>query len=708
MKRWLQQFSFKKSPYERPNQKWVCGHACTGEGCLIGPDAHGTCRATTECRPLRKGDRWHCTRAAAQGGPCPDGPLPDGSCCHPITRCIPSRSLRSWRGLVSVTAFALSLALVLFVFGSKRRGNNFVSPGPLSFGHASSQSKCSDCHSGLDGPPVAWLTGTDHVATHGRLCLDCHDVGGAPFSPHSLPEEQLQRLTAAVAAMKPPGQSSARLALASLGNRQHDSSRQQMDCSLCHKEHQGAGHDLRTITDQQCQTCHSVRFAGFASGHPPFPRESFTRRTRIVFDHVSHLRHHFTDPVSAAAAPSSCTHCHEPDLRGERMVVKPYETTCAPCHDDQVKGKGAVKTGFTFIGLPRFDDRTLVGTFGIGEWPEDAEQPVTPFLRLLLASDPKALKAMETLGDTDLSDIAKTETEKLAAAQTLAWSIKGLVFDLVHLGHDALVERTTKAIGRPLTSHEQESITALLTAEAVRNAFGYGFPHLQDEVVAYRTKNEMAETEPTPSPPLPKKSAVKPLPPDVRVNAGGWYSPEASFALMYRPRGHADRFLTDWMNLTVATNSTEHPAIADALFAEVSGAKAPGYCAKCHSIDSTPTFTVNWTGDRPNRMEHGFNRFVHSSHLSLVKDQGCQTCHSLKDDADPAAFASAYAEGQRDAFITHGNFGGIKQETCASCHQPAFVAANCTTCHNYHVGRFQPSVFTSAKMDGLGKRAPAK
>jgi len=37
---------FDAQNYARPNQKWICGHACEGNPCLVGPDARGRCRAT--------------------------------------------------------------------------------------------------------------------------------------------------------------------------------------------------------------------------------------------------------------------------------------------------------------------------------------------------------------------------------------------------------------------------------------------------------------------------------------------------------------------------------------------------------------------------------------------------------------------------------------------------------------------------------------
>ena len=100
----LQQFGFQESQYERPNQPWTCGRLCEGRPCHIGPDAKGHCLATAECHPAKKGDRYHCTRPQSQGGLCKEGPLPDGSCCHPVPPCQPVRSVRSRRRSVSVRA----------------------------------------------------------------------------------------------------------------------------------------------------------------------------------------------------------------------------------------------------------------------------------------------------------------------------------------------------------------------------------------------------------------------------------------------------------------------------------------------------------------------------------------------------------------------------------------------------------------------------
>jgi len=79
---------FDSTRYERPNKDWICGNACDGCPCRIGPSPSGECRASSECSPVldvkpsEKKGTWRCTRPKEWGGPCEAGPLPDGSCCR--------------------------------------------------------------------------------------------------------------------------------------------------------------------------------------------------------------------------------------------------------------------------------------------------------------------------------------------------------------------------------------------------------------------------------------------------------------------------------------------------------------------------------------------------------------------------------------------------------------------------------------------------
>lgn len=94
MRRLLQSFIHNRKLYDRPQDEWTCGRADEGCPCLYGPGKKGECRATFQCQPARKGDRWVCTRQISLGGACKPGPMPDGKCGCPVPPCQPKRSLR--------------------------------------------------------------------------------------------------------------------------------------------------------------------------------------------------------------------------------------------------------------------------------------------------------------------------------------------------------------------------------------------------------------------------------------------------------------------------------------------------------------------------------------------------------------------------------------------------------------------------------------
>jgi predicted CXXCH cytochrome family protein len=698
----LQEFGFEKSVYERPNQTWICGHARNGKCCLAGPDAHGHCTATTECRPLRKGDHWHCTRPAFLGGPCAEGPLPDGGCCRVIPKCSPIRSLRSWRGLTVALTVAATLAALFLTFGTTH-GNRVISPGELSFSHSSvSKSDCTQCHGPLEGRPAGWLTaskGTVAAHDNSQLCLKCHPYGEASLQPHSLPAARLRSLTEEILKRDGPGSPPLGLKLASFIASPGASSQSNMACATCHKEHRGNEADLKKLTNRQCQSCHVTQFASLQRDHPPFTDYPFPRPTRILFNHQSHFDAHFKDPAFAQFA-RSCQDCHQTDLRGSTMTVKGFETVCVSCHDAQIKGKSAVKPGIPFIILPQMDDRALNGEYAIGNWPADADaQQINPFLRLLLAADPPLRQALNQLEGTDLSNLPKTNAAKLKAAQMVAWGIKSLLFDLETHGQEELIRRISLSSGRTHTDHEKEGLVAFINSDTVRNTFTNAFPNLQNEVLDYRDHAKCAPTVMVPSPELAKPGPVKTAAPDAWVGQGGWYSPDGLLTLFYHPRGHADRFLSSWMSLAVDADRNADPASSRAVFKELSAPAAAGLCIKCHSIDDKPVKQVNWMAFHPDPIEHDFNHFSHSAHLSLLDTSGCQSCHPMNRTESPGkpAMASTAETGPHDASNFHSNFQTIDKGKCIKCHRPNQVRDDCLLCHNYHIGRFEPIV-ASAKV----------
>ena len=135
-------------------------------------------------------------------------------------------------------------------------------------------------------------------------------------------------------------------------------------CGTCHQEHQGAGFDLRTITNEQCQSCHALKFDHFDKDHPEFSNYPFETRTRIVFDHAGHFGKHYPETAKKEPdkrIPETCSSCH--DSRGDKriMAVAPFEKTCASCHADQITGKQRVSgpKGIAFLALPGLDLETL-------------------------------------------------------------------------------------------------------------------------------------------------------------------------------------------------------------------------------------------------------------------------------------------------------------------------------------------------------------
>jgi hypothetical protein len=119
--------------------------------------------------------------------------------------------------------------------------------------------------------------------------------------------------------------------------------------------------------------------------------------------------------------------------------------------------------------------------------------------------------------------------------------------------------------------------------------------------------------------------------------------------------------------------------------------KAPGLCGKCHSVDqrkdktSGENLVVNWRGYKPADGLKKSVRFSHASHFSLLDEKGCLTCHERDPKADYAA-----AFKQRDATNFAANFKPMPRAVCAECHTAAKAGDNCLTCHNYHLGVYQP------------------
>lgn len=740
----LQAFGHRDSPYIRPIQKWVCGRAAEGCPCQIGPDDRGHCRGSFECNPVRMGDRWHCTRSPLSGGVCPDGPTSSGVCCLAVPLCRPVRSWRARRGAVTKWVVAMIAALMVFILASSHR-TTLINPGELSFQHAELEN-CGACHTaygqGIEGWwKAAW---SDSVAVDdSKSCIACHKMGERGLLPHSLPVDEMAALSKIVA----PATVSGRSVGVQLANLVFDKPMQNdpsLPCMTCHNEHQGAEANIASISDDRCTTCHQVQFHSLASGHPDFANYPYVQRTKLRFNHSSHIDKHFRDQNMAKLAPGECRDCHKTDPNGRLMRVKSFETSCGACHGEQVAGAGrASAKGMAVLAVPGLDVASLREKgAAIGEWPEFAEDTVPPFMNLLLSSDPAYRAARAVFAEIDDPlDLSEASTEQLGAVETLVWAVKTLLYDLRVTGVSALHGRLETVLGRALTAAEKSTLTALLPLATIASAQETWFPALGAEIPRWRDGEKI---------PMPSEKTAGEASGDAKKDeseekdnddedddeeissddddddeeissdddddeeksadrsdgnagametasgeewntAGGWYRDE--FTLRYRPTGHGDGFIYSWLNLTgELANKLEEASL---VFENLANPKAPGLCGKCHSVDQTDEngFKVNWRGYRPPDGMKKSVHFSHAAHFSLLDKKGCLNCHIRDPEAD---YAGSFSD--RDPTTFTSNFRQLPRSVCAECHTSVKAGDKCLTCHNYHFGIYQPVV---ARTEGM-------
>ena len=695
----LQSFKWKDSDYERPGSDWVCGRMCElGQSCRLGPDSKGGCLVQSRCQPEKKGEKYHCTRAAVHGGKCKEGPTVDGVCCQADLRCRPQRSLAAKRRLLSCIATAIGVLFCLFIFGGSSPTQR-LAPGKVSMAHAAIEDDCQACHASAAGGLGHWIHASfdsQGALKDSERCLRCHqDIGENALFAHSLSVERLSERTRELLENSQPTETPVSLQLASLTGPL--TAKDELTCATCHREHHGRKASLTQLTDMQCQSCHARQFHSFEHGHPLLGDYPYQRRTRIYFDHNTHLKKYFVldefkRTMPEGLKPDSCQACHQPDASGQFMLTGSFQKTCASCHEQQIEDS-------EFPGIPFFALPVLNDSLGdvVGSWPHTSgvfkTAQLPHLMELLLKSDSDYQSAVQQQGGLDFRRLDESDRQKQQAFGKAGRAIKKLLYDISTQGEAALQQRLGKQ-GAAYLKLKPSIVPSLQLAQQL------WFPGLIEEM----ERENLSET-----------AAGKERPVTRTENrfvtsdkSGGWSISNTDFTIRYRPLGHADPVIKAWLDEAVQRDPQllaqdrmwqvlSSPTASGTESA--SGALASGRCLMCHTVDrdrESGIAKINWKPSSLPPTGEQFTRFSHRPHLSLGGRQNCESCHTLDPAGSDLSTVLKKDFFQRDAenlfwqinenasqTCTSG-FQPVNRQMCVSCHNRSTATQSCLQCHQYH------------------------
>ena len=381
---------------------------------------------------------------------------------------------------------ALTVGLVTVLL-SGEKASTFVDPGSMSTMHAEIN-ECSACHVASEHLISAWLEpllGDGYGENNNGKCLTCHELGNENHSPHNLGSRHLSYLKSNAARPRNP---TSTLSVVNARFWAQNTEPQDLECAICHNEHQGPGYDISNLSNQQCASCHTYSFDNFHSSHPQFTHYPYSRRTRIQFNHISHLGKHFLEQEYSGVAPERCQTCHVLGENGQYMQTNSYEMICSDCHSAQISGKArASSKGIAMFNVPGVDIETLEGSgLDIGEWPEYADETLTPFMELLLGINEEFHATAEIIDGLDLLDLGDASDQQLLQVQRFAWAVKTLIHDITLGGTLYLQKSLRSALGSDFEDEEQNALVGNLSPATMKDVQEEWFPNLVEEIIAHR------------------------------------------------------------------------------------------------------------------------------------------------------------------------------------------------------------------------------
>ncbi|HLC08904.1 MAG TPA: cytochrome c3 family protein [Methyloceanibacter sp.] len=388
---------------------------------------------------------------------------------------------------------AVLLALVTVVcLGSAfflSKGTQFLMPGPLASAHGAIEN-CSACHTKSGSGKLSWIHGLvagDPLADS-KACLTCHRMPDTAFNAHSASAEVLKQSTERLTkiAAETPAPQSARAQ--SIAFPTHDVVARGLYCATCHQEHQGVNFNLNKLSNEQCRSCHVVKFDSFDGHHPKFENYPFKQRTRIIYDHAGHFGKHYPEVAKkdpARRIPATCSTCHNSREDKRVMAVAPFEQTCTACHLDQIIGKERVSgpKGIAFLTLPGLDLQTLKKkNASIGEWPDASEAALTPFMKVMISRNERGRALIKTVDSLNLQDLTDASDDQIKVVTNLIWEIKGLFYALIKGKASDVLADLNIASGAKLSAALVSDLTASIPRDVVISAQQQWLPNLAAEM----------------------------------------------------------------------------------------------------------------------------------------------------------------------------------------------------------------------------------
>ena len=394
----------------------------------------------------------------------------------------------SRRDRLAVLAALVTIAGMGSVFVLSN-GTPFLMPGPLASAHGAIKT-CSTCHTKSGSSKVSWVHGlvAGDPRADSKACITCHKMPDTAFNAHSAPADVLkkstERLTKTAAGLKAPKSARAK----SIAFPTHDVVEGGLTCATCHQEHQGANFKLDKISNEQCRSCHVVKFDSFEGNHPKFDNYPFKRRTPIVYDHAGHFGKHYPELVKkdpAKTIPATCSTCHKSSDDKSVMAVAPFEQTCSTCHLDQISGneRASGPKGIAFLALPGLDLQSLkTKNAAIGEWPDTSDAALTPFMKVMISRNEQGRTLIKAVDNLNLQDLTTASDDQIKAVTDLVWEIKGLFHKLISgKASDALGDLNIGG-GAKLSAALVADLTASIPRDVVISAQQQWLPNLAAEI----------------------------------------------------------------------------------------------------------------------------------------------------------------------------------------------------------------------------------